>query len=40
VQGLAAAVQGIDSLQHDEPTVRSLQEHAAALGLLRAQQQA
>jgi carbamoyl-phosphate synthase large subunit len=38
VQGLAAAVQGIDSLQHDEPTVRSLQEHAAALGRLRAQQ--
>ena len=28
VQGLAAAVQGIESLQHDEPTVRSLQEHA------------
>ena len=40
VQGLAAAVQGIDSLQHDEPTVRSLQEHAAALGQLRAEQQA
>ena len=38
VQGLAAAVQGIDSLQHDEPTVRSLQEHAAALGVLRAKQ--
>ena len=36
VQGLAAAVQGIDSLQHDEPTVRSLQEHAAALRALRA----
>jgi carbamoyl-phosphate synthase large subunit len=38
VQGLAAAVQGIDSLQHDEPTVRSLQEHAAALVALRAEQ--
>ena len=38
VQGLAAAVQGIDSLQHDEPTVRSLQEHAAALGALRTEQ--
>jgi carbamoyl-phosphate synthase large subunit len=35
VQGLAAAVQGIDSLQHDEPTVRSLQEHARELGALR-----
>ncbi len=35
VQGLAAAVQGIDSLQHDEPTVRSLQEHAATLEALR-----
>jgi carbamoyl-phosphate synthase large subunit len=38
VQGLAATVQGIDSLQHDEPTVRSLQEHAAHLGELRAEQ--
>ncbi|MCX6433529.1 MAG: carbamoyl-phosphate synthase large subunit, partial [Actinobacteria bacterium] len=38
VQGLAAAVQGIDSLQHDEPTVRSLQEHAAALAVLRDEQ--
>ncbi len=38
VQGLAAAVQGIDSLQHDEPSVRSLQEHAAALAELRAAQ--
>jgi carbamoyl-phosphate synthase large subunit len=36
VQGLAAAVQGIDSLQHDEPTVGSLQEHAARLAVLRA----
>jgi carbamoyl-phosphate synthase large subunit len=35
VQGLAAAVQGIDSLQHDEPTVGSLQEHAALLAALR-----
>jgi carbamoyl-phosphate synthase large subunit len=40
VQGLAAAVQGIDSLQHDEPTVRTLQEHGAALAQLRAQQEA
>jgi carbamoyl-phosphate synthase large subunit len=39
VQGLAAAVQGIDSLQHDEPTVRSLQEHADALAVLRAEQE-
>jgi carbamoyl-phosphate synthase large subunit len=39
VQGLAAAVQGIDSLQHDEPTVRSLQEHAANLHALRAAEQ-
>jgi carbamoyl-phosphate synthase large subunit len=38
VQGLAAAVQGIDSLQHDEPTVRSLQEHALDLEALRAAQ--
>ena len=35
VQGLAAAVQGIDSLQHEEPTVRSLQEHGADLVALR-----
>jgi len=41
VQGLAAAVQGIDSLQHDEPTVRSLQEHARDLeAMRRAQAQA
>jgi carbamoyl-phosphate synthase large subunit len=39
VQGLAAAVQGIDSLQHEEPTVRSLQEHAASLASLREDQQ-
>jgi carbamoyl-phosphate synthase large subunit len=38
VQGLAAAVQGIESLQHDEPTVRSLQEHARDLAALRAAQ--
>ncbi|HAN72006.1 MAG TPA: carbamoyl phosphate synthase large subunit, partial [Actinobacteria bacterium] len=36
VQGLAAAVQGIDSLQHEEPGVRTLQEHAADLNRLRA----
>jgi len=35
VQGLAAAVQGIESLQRQEPGVRSLQEHAAALAVLR-----
>ena len=35
VQGLAAAVQGIDSLQHEEPSVRSLQEHASDLARLR-----
>ncbi len=35
VQGLAAAVQGIDSLQHEEPTVRSLQEHGSDLAALR-----
>ena len=40
VQGLAAAVQGIESLQHDEPTVRSLQEHALELGALRDAQNA
>jgi carbamoyl-phosphate synthase large subunit len=28
VQGLAAAVQGIDSLLHDQPAVKSIQEHA------------
>ena len=38
VQGLAAAVQGIDSLQQGEPTVRSLQEHARDLARLRADQ--
>ena len=35
VQGLAAAVQGIDSLQNEEPSVRSLQEHASELARLR-----
>ena len=35
VQGLAAAVQGIDSLRSGEATVRSLQEHARDLLKLR-----
>ena len=35
VQGLAAAVQGIDSMRAGDPGVRSLQEHAAHLGVLR-----
>jgi carbamoyl-phosphate synthase large subunit len=35
VQGLAAAVQGIDSMRAGDPGVRSLQEHAAQLGELR-----
>ena len=35
VQGLAAAVQGIESLQRDRPRVASLQEHAADLLRLR-----
>ncbi|CAB4931282.1 unannotated protein [freshwater metagenome] len=38
VQGLAAAVQGIESLQTVEPTVRSLQEHALELNRLRSAQ--
>ena len=38
VQGLAAAVQGIDSLLNQEPSVRTLQEHAEHLGELRAAQ--
>ncbi|CAB4628534.1 unannotated protein [freshwater metagenome] len=38
VQGLGAVVQGIDSLQHEESTVRSLQEHGADLNRLRAAQ--
>jgi len=36
VQGLAAAVQGIESLQKDEAGVRSLQEHGADLAARRA----
>ena len=36
VQGLAAAVQGIDSLQRGEASVRSLQEHGRDLQRLRA----
>ena len=39
VQGLAAAVQGIDSLCTAEPTVRSLQEHGADLARRRAARQ-
>jgi carbamoyl-phosphate synthase large subunit len=31
VQGLAAAVQGIDSLLHDQPAVKSIQEHARGM---------
>jgi hypothetical protein len=31
VQGLAAAVQGIEAIDRDEVGVRSLQEHAARL---------
>ena len=38
VQGLAAAVQGIESLQTAPATVRSLQEHAIELNRLRAAQ--
>ncbi|MDD2858043.1 MAG: carbamoyl-phosphate synthase large subunit [Candidatus Nanopelagicales bacterium] len=38
VQGLGAVVQGIDSMQHEESTVRSLQEHGRDLDRLRAQQ--
>ena len=38
VQGLAAAVQGIDSMLNQEPAVRTLQEHAEHLGELRAAQ--
>jgi carbamoyl-phosphate synthase large subunit len=40
VQGLAAAVQGIESLRSDEPVVRSLQEHAGNLNRLRSAQAA
>jgi carbamoyl-phosphate synthase large subunit len=38
VQGLSAAVQGIDCLVADEPSVRSLQEHARELNKLRHKQ--
>ena len=38
VQGLAAAVQGIESLQRGGTAVRTLQEHAASLAGLRAEQ--
>ena len=31
VQGLAAAVQGIDSLLHDQPGVKSIQEHVQGM---------
>ena len=31
VQGLAAAVQGIDSLLHDQPCVKSIQEHVRGM---------
>jgi carbamoyl-phosphate synthase large subunit len=37
VQGLSAAVQGIDALVSGEPNVRSLQEHGAHLAHLREQ---
>jgi carbamoyl-phosphate synthase large subunit len=38
VQGLSAAVQGIESLRTEAPGVRSLQQHAAALAVLRAKE--
>ena len=40
VQGLSAAVQGIESLRSVEPVVRSLQEHASNLNRLRSAQAA
>ena len=40
VQGLAAAVQGIESLQKNEAGVRSLQEHGADLAERRAKESA
>ena len=40
VQGLSAAVQGIDALVSGEPNVRSLQEHGAHLAHLREQSRA
>jgi carbamoyl-phosphate synthase large subunit len=39
VQGLSAAVQGIESLRTQAPGVRSLQQHAAALAQLRAKEE-
>ena len=36
VQGLAAAVQGIDSMLNQSPTVKSIQEHAEEIQQLRA----
>lgn len=39
VQGLSAAVQGIESLRTQAPGVRSLQQHAAALAKLRAKEE-
>jgi carbamoyl-phosphate synthase large subunit len=37
VQGLAAAVQGIDSMINGEPTVKSIQEHGRDIDRLRAE---
>jgi carbamoyl-phosphate synthase large subunit len=37
VQGLSAAVQGIDSMQSMQPGVRSMQEHALDVARLRAE---
>jgi carbamoyl-phosphate synthase large subunit len=37
VQGLAAAVQGIDSMINGEPTVKSIQEHGRYIDRLRAE---
>jgi carbamoyl-phosphate synthase large subunit len=37
VQGLAAAVQGIDSMINGEPTVKSIQEHGIEIDRLRAE---
>jgi len=39
VQGLSAAVQGIDALVAGEPGVRSLQEHAREMERMRAQRE-
>jgi len=39
VQGLSAAVQGIEALRNAEADVRSLQQHAAALAELRAKEE-